>query len=144
MQIKLKCFSKNIILTAAMGFWCSYLKLICAMTVLSAFLPWAISHSDCPWPNQKMNLISLMQKVIGFLFMECIPLMTVSASANLAATDLTLIWWYDFKQMPKLGDERPTVWYQKEHFLPHLAIFLRKCLLLECHSYETCYSNNWS
>lgn len=75
----------------------TYLKLAHCMTVLSAFLLWAVFYSACPWPNQKMNLISLMQKVIGFLFMECIPLMTVSALANLAATDLTLIWWYDFK-----------------------------------------------
>lgn len=100
-QIKLKCMyfscSKNSLLTAATRFWCSYLKLICTMTVLSALLQWGIFHSDCPWPNQKINLISLMQKVIGFLFMECIPLMTVSASANLASADLTLIWWYDFK-----------------------------------------------
>lgn len=65
-----------------------------------------------------MNLISLMQKVIGFFFIECIPLMTVSAPANLTASDLTSIWWYDLKSWSG-GWKRPAAGHQEKRKKVH-------------------------
>lgn len=72
-----------------------------------------------------------MQQVIGFFFIECIPLMTVSAPCQYSkCPDIDLMIWLKINSW-KLGVKRTScLASEKNVFCPHLAILLRNPLPL--------------